>query len=356
MDAVRKVAPEIGTSIEPKAGVFYRPDIVLLDDGTKILVELKSSAYPQDVIRTLYQLAGYERLIPGEFDFVLLVIPENVLDSFRLRNLVDRIQKRFPKLQIMKYSLSENRLIFSAITSGLKILPDAFSSELLPSFAVSKRRRVSLSAPKAMRVVRYLLTHGETTQMEIAARAQVSVGHVNKVVAYLVDQEIAKYKGRRLILSEPWKLLNEISWSRSMDSLKVSDWFVLDRYPEIEDLEKKIKQVLQSMDARYSFTLFSAAKRHTSYMKKYDVVQLYVDNFDEVRSAVMKAELKPAEKGRVHVEIFEPDSVDILRESITLKGFKICSPIQTVIDLSCYGAIGKELAIELYSKIRAGRF
>ena len=356
MGAIRRAAPEIKISIEPKVDIFYRPDVVLSDDGTKILVELKSSAYPQDVIRTIYQVVGYERLVPGEFDFILLVVPENVLVSLRLRNLIDRIQEKFPKLQIMKYSLSENKLIFNTITSGLKPLPERLSSDLPSTFKVSRKRRVSMSAPKAMRVVKYLLTHAGTTQMEVAARAHVSVGHVNKIVAYLVDQEIAKYKGRKLVLSEPWKLLNEISWSRSMDSLKVSDWFVPDRYPEIEDLEKRIKQILQNMDARYAFTLFSAAKRHTSYMKKYDVVQLYVDTFDETRFALMKAELEPVEKGQVHVEIFEPDSADILRESVTSKGFKICSPIQTVIDLSCYGTIGKELAIELYSKIRAGQF
>ncbi len=356
VDTIREAMPQMNILIEPKIDSFYRPDVVLSDDRTKIIVELKSSAYPQNIIDAIYQIVGYDRLVPGEFEFILLVIPENVLSSSRLRELIDRVQEELPKLQVMKYSVSENKLVFNRITSGLGPLPETFSSDLPSTFMVSKRRRVSLSAPKAMRVVKYLLIHKETTQMEIASKADVSIGHVNKIVAYLVEREIAKYKGKKLVLSEPWKLLNEISWFRSMDSLKVAEWFVPDYYPKIKDLEKKIKQILEKMDARYAFTLFSAAKRHTSYMKKYDVVQLYVDAFDETCSVSMKAELKPVEKGQVRVEIFEPDSTDILRDSITSNGFKICSPIQTVIDLSCYGTIGRELAIELYSKIRAGRF
>lgn len=356
VSSVRKASPEIKVSIEPKVDIFYRPDVVLSDDGTKILVELISSTYPQNILRSIYQVVGYERLVSGKFESILLIIPEDALVSLRLKKLIDRVQKKLPKLQIMKYSVSANKLIFTRVTSGAFPLPETFSSDLPATFTVSKSRRVSLSAPKAMRVVKYLLTHKETTQMEIASRADVSVGHVNKIVTHLIEQEIAKYKGKKLVLSEPWKLLNEISWFRSMDSLKVSDWFVPDRYPTIEDLEKRIKQILENMDARYALTLFSAAKRHTSYMKKYDIVQLYIDAFDETRSALIKAKLKPVERGQVHVEIFEPDSEDILRESMTSGGFKICSPIQTVIDLSCYGTIGRELAIELYSKIRADRF
>lgn len=356
MDAIRAAMPQMNILIEPKIASFYRPDVVLSDDGTKIIVELKSSAYPQNIIHAIYQIVGYDRLVPGEFKFILLVIPENVLSSLRLRDLIDRVQEELPKLQVMKYSVSENKLIFNRITSGLGPLPEAFSSDLPSTLMVSKRRRVSLSAPKAMRVVKYLLTHKKATQIGIASTLDVSIGHVNKIVAYLAEREITRYKGKKLVLLEPWKLLNEISWSRSMDSLKVAEWFVPDYYPEIEDLEKRVKQILEKMDARYAFTLFSAAKRHTSYMKKYDVVQLYVDAFDETRSTSMKAELKPVKKGQVHVEIFEPDSADILRDSVTSNGFRICSPIQTVIDLSCYGTIGRELAIELYSKIRAGRF
>ena len=356
MNTIREVTPRMSISIEPKTYPTYRPDLVLSDDGAKIMVELKSSTYPQKIIQTLYQIVGYDRLDSHRFDTILLVIPENTLASPGLRGLIEKIQIQLPKLQVMTYYVEEDKLFFNKITHAPGPLPETLSSNLPLTFTVTKKRRVSLSSPKSMRVVRYLLTHTKTTQTEIARRVDVSIGLVNKIVAYLIDREIAKYKRRQLVLSEPWKLLNDISWSRSMERLRTANWFIPDRYQEIEDLEKNIKQVLENMDVRYAFTLFSAAKRYTSYMKKHDAVQLYVDAFDETRQVTMRRELEPDETGQFHVEIFEPNSTDILRDSVTLGGFRLCSQIQTVIDLYCYGTIGRELAVELYSKIRGSGF
>lgn len=351
VDHIRVITPRTNISVRPETYPPYRPDLVLSDNDTKIMVEFKSSTYPQNVIQTLYQMVGYDRLAPDRFDTILLVIPEHVLTYTRLRDLIDKIQGELPKLQVMTYYVEENKLVFNKITYAPGPL-ETFSTDLPSTFMVTKRRRVALSSPKSMRVVRFLLAHTRTTQTEIASRVNVSIGLVNKIVAYLVEEEIAKYKRRQLILLEPWKLLNEVSWSRSMERLRVSNWFIPNRYPEIEDLEEEIRRVFKNMEVRYALTLFSAAKRHTAYSKKYDVVQLYVGVPDEKLQASLKRELKPKEKGQFHVEIFEPDSPDIMRESANLGKFKVCSQIQTVIDLSCYGTIGKELAIELYSKIR----
>ena len=351
VDHIRVVTPRTNIAVRPQIYPSYRPDLVLSEDGTKIMVEFKSSTYPQNVIQTLYQMVGYDRLAPERFDTILLVIPEHVLTYTGLRDLIDKIQGELPKLQVMTYYVEENKLVFNKITYAPGPL-ETFSTDLPSTFTVTKRRRVSLSSPKSMRVVRFLLTHTKTTQTEIANRVNVSIGLVNKIVVYLVEEEIAKYRRRQLILWEPWKLLNEVSWSRSMERLRISNWFMPDLYPKIEDLEMKIKQVLENMNVRYALTLFNAAKRYTSYMKKYDTVQLYADDFGETSQVSVRRELRADAKGRLRVEIFEPDSMDILRDSETLGGFRLCSQIQTVIDLYCYGTIGRELAIELYSKIR----
>jgi hypothetical protein len=355
-DSIREVTPSVNVLTEPKTHPSYKPDLVLSDNGTEILVELKSSTYPQKIIQSLYQIVGYDRLFPDRFDTILLVIPESTSTSPKFRSLIERIQRNLPKLQIMTYNFEKNKLVFNKITYAPGPLPETLSSNLPPTPTVTKRRRPTLSSPKSMRVVRYLLAHTKTTQTEIANRVRVSIGLVNKVVSYLLEEEIAKYKRRQLVLLEPWKLLNEVSWSRSMERFRVSNWFIADLYPKIEDLEIKVKQVFESMNVRYALTLFSAAKRYTPYMKKYDTVQLYVDNYEEINQASARKELGHDEKGRFRVEIFEPDSTDILRDSEILGGFRICSQIQTVIDLYCYGTIGRELAIELYSKIRGSEF
>lgn len=356
VETIRDVSPTLNVSTEPEIDP-YKPDLVLSDDRTKIMVELKSSTYPQSVIQTLYQIVGYDRLAPDQFDTILLIIPKNVMTSSMLRDLVDRIQIELPKLQVITHEIQESKLVFNRITHGPGPLPETFHFDLPSTFTVSKKRkRVSLSSPKSMRIVRYLLTHTKTTQTEISNRVNVSIGLVNKVITYLVEQEIAKYKRRQLLLLEPWKLLNEVSWYRSMEELRIANWFIRNHYSKSEDLEEKVRGVMEDMDVRYAFALFSAAKRYTPYAKKYDVVQLYIDVYDEKCEALLRRELKPKEKGQFRLEIFEPDTVDIMRESSISGRFRLCSQMQTVIDLSCYGTIGKELAIELYSKIRGGGF
>jgi len=54
VDTIREVAPRMNISIKPEMHPSYRPNLVLSDDGTKIMVELKSSTHPQNVIQTLY--------------------------------------------------------------------------------------------------------------------------------------------------------------------------------------------------------------------------------------------------------------------------------------------------------------
>jgi hypothetical protein len=355
-DTVREARPDMNVVTEPKIHPSYKPDLVLSDKKTKILVELKSSTYPQKSVQTLYQIIGYDKLFPDRFDTILVIIPESTSTSPKFRSLIEKVQRKLPKLQVMTYNFENNKLVFNKITEAPGPIPEKLASNLPPKSTVTKRRRPSLSAPKSMRVVRYLLAHTKTTQTEIANKVRVSIGLVNKVVSYLLEEEIAKYKKRQLVLLEPWKLLNEVSWSRSMEKLRISNWFMADLYPKIEDLEVKIKDVFGNMNLRYALTLFSAAKRYTPYMKKYDTVQLYVDNLDEINQASVRKKLRPVEKGQFRLEIFEPDSMDILRDSETLGGFRMCSKIQTVIDLYCYGTIGRELAIELYSKIRGSEF
>jgi len=350
VDKIREMDPKMRISTDPEMQFSFRPDIVLSHDEMEVLIELKSSTYPQNIIHAIYQVVGYDRLVPERFNTIFLVVPEASLKSKKLQMLIDKVHQDMPKFQVLTYQVMEDKLVFSK-TNDKGPFPRTFSSNLPSTFTIPRRKRVTLSFPKSMRVIRYLLTHSRTTQSEIANKVDVSIGLVNKIVSYLVEHEIAGYKRRHLILLEPWKLLNEVSWSRSMERLKILDLFVPNHYPKVEQLEEKIIQTLQKTGARYAFTLFSAAKRYTAYSKKYDVVQLYVDAFDEENLELLR-ELKPRENGKYHLEIFEPDSSDILRESTMLSGFRLCSEIQTVIDLSSYGTIGKELAIELYSKIR----
>jgi len=337
---------------EPKTRSSYRPDLILSDNQNKIMIELKSSTYPQKSIDALYQIIGYDRISPDRFDTLILIIPKTSL-TLNLMDLINMIQQELSKIQVFTYYTEEDKIIFNQTTQTSTPLPDFLSSDLPFSLpATPRRKRVSLSYPKSMRIVRYLLTNKNTTQTEIADKTNVSIGLVNKIVTYLVENNMARYKRRNLVLTEPWKLLNEIAWSRNMEQLRTGTYFMPDRFSTTEELEEKIKQIFNSENVRYSLTLFSAASRYTSYMKKYDVIQLYAEHLSESLKKVLIQELNPDSKGQIQLEIFEPDSIEIFRESSNRDGFRVCSKIQTVIDLYCFGNIGRDLAIELYSKIR----
>jgi len=356
IEAIKKIRPSVRIDSEPKLDLLYRPDIVLEENGKRILVELKSSMYPTDVARSIYHVVGYFNLATESFDHMYIVLPAETLSSPELRRLTETIQNKLPrKIGIITYFTTQSTITYEVVTPTLEVLPRKFSMELPPT-RIYKRTKVSLSSPKAMRVVRYMLLKDETSQSEISRMTKVSVGHVNKVVRYLRDQEIVSYKGRKMVVVEPWKLLNEVSWSRAMNGLKIGEPVAPAQCGDVESTEAFLRDICKNSKAKYSFTLFSAARRYIPYFKKYDAVQLYIDDYESVRPFLSKKLVE--EKGRkgITIEVFQPDSEDLLKESVKTGGFSVCSEIQTVIDLVCYGTIGRELAIELYSKIRGREF
>jgi hypothetical protein len=353
VDAIKKEIPSIKVETEVKPDQVYRPDIVFQSNGEKIFVEVKSSRYPSEITRSIYQIIGYFTLASEKYDSAYVVVPKKAFSPQVKRLLYRANEKIRKKLGVIAYSVKNNKLTFEVVISPLThIFPSLFSTKP-PTLRLYPRKKISLSSPKALRVIRRLLTQIETTQFEISNKTKVSIGHVNKIINYLREQGIVIYRGRRLILAEPWKLLNEISWSRSMYPLRTEDLSLPGRYSSVEEVEALLRDICKENRIQYAFTLFSAARRYSSYIKKYDVVQLYIDNYEQAKQFFPKDFFK---KGKgIHVEIYQPDSEDILTEARKIGNFKICSETQTIIDLICYGDIGRELAIEIYTSLRGRR-
>jgi biotin operon repressor len=353
VDAIKKEIPSIKIGSKVKPDQVYRPDIILQRDGEKIFIEVKSSRYPSEIIRTIYQIIGYFTLASEKYNSAYVVIPKKAF-SPQVKQLLYRANEKLrKKLGVIAYSVKNNKLTFEVVISPLMhIFPTLFSTKL-PSLRLYPRKKISLSSPKALRVLKHLLIQSETTQFEISNKTKVSIGHVNKIINYLREQGITIYRGRKLILAEPWKLLNEISWSRSMHSLRTEDLSLPSRYSSVEEVETLLRDICKENRVQYAFTLFSAARRYSSYIKKYDVVQLYIDNYEQAKQFFPNDFFKKGDG--VHLEIYQPDSEDILTESRKIGNFKICSETQTIIDLICYGDIGRELAIEIYTNLRGKR-
>ena len=336
---------------ELKTNQMYKPDLILKINDKKILIELKTSKYLSEITKSIYQIFGYFALTSEKYDSAYVVIPKKALSSGIEHLLYEANMKLRKKLGVIAYSVKNSKLVFEVVIPPIvHVFPQCFFTEL-PVIRHYVPKKVSLSSPKALRVVKYLLTHDKTTQIEIASKTDVSIGHVNKIINHLRERGIIIYRGRKLMLIEPWRLLNEISWSRSMHTLKVADFSLPRKYGSVEEVEVLLRDICKENEIQYAFTLFSAARRYSSYIKKYDVVQLYIDNYEQVKGFFPNDFFK---KGNgIHVEIYQPDSEDILAESRKIGNFKICSEIQTIIDLICYGDIGRELAIEIYTNLRS---
>lgn len=348
VEAIKTAMPMANIKVQPSGNEL--PDIVIETDGQRLFVETRNLRYSSDIIGSIYQIVGYFNLTNERFDLFYLVIPKDALFSSNVKKTLDDARRSLhEKMGIILYSVSDNTITYEVTEPNMGQLPNKFTASFsMPPRTVS---RVSLSSPKALRILKQILLKDKTSQFDISRQIGVSIGHVNKVISYLRDQEILTYKRRNLVLLEPWKLLNEISWSRSMQSLKLTDLYLSDEGRGVEEAEWTLRKICEEEKVPYAFTLFSAARRYSSYVKKYDSVHLYVDEYERYEKYFLEGGLRDRDRG-IRVEIFQPDSEDILKDSKSIQGFNICSEIQTVIDLACYGVIGKDLAVEIYSKIR----
>ncbi|NVM56091.1 MAG: winged helix-turn-helix transcriptional regulator [Candidatus Helarchaeota archaeon] len=342
---------DIKTEVETYEG--FRPDIILNLNGEKVLVELKKASHSASVIRSIYQILGYLNLTSEKYDFILIVIPMDFFHVKQVENILLKINEKYEKIGIMGYSISDNNVSFEQIINKISILPSIFYSKLDEPY-YQKRKSVSIVTPKSLQILKFILENNKTTQLEISSQTNVSLGQVNKVVSYLRERNIAEYKGKYLTLIDSWKLLNDISWHRRMDELKVTEFYISKNYDNIEEVENKITSLFKNKGIKYAFTLFSAAKKYSPYIKKYDVMQIYLDDLKIINQNDFQQFIQK-NKGALYIEIYQADSKELFTESIKINGRNVCSKIQTVIDLVCYGPSGKEAAIDIYSKMRGNQ-
>jgi len=167
---------------------------------------------------------------------------------------------------------------------------------------------------------------------------------VNKVVSALVDRDLVSYRGKDLVVIDVWKLLNEISWNRSLKSLKIGQVHVDAK--STEDVEAKLVQICNEMKTKYALTLFSGANRYIGYGMRYDSVQAYVDRPKIILERLSQVRQKAGEG--IALEIFAADSRDIIQEAKSVSGVVVCSAVQLVLDLVSYGGVGRDWAVKLY--------
>jgi len=317
-------------------------DMLWRKNDEKVAIEIKTTDF--------FDGLGRAAIWKDYVDSIYLVIPASAVPH---KQIVTKMPKQ---VGLIAFEFKNNSVRFKAVKQANITLPTPlFENDYIIEGKASlprKRTKASLVSPKALRIVKYILTHPETAQTEIANKTSVSIGMVNKVVSRLMERDIVAYKKRKLALLEPWKLLNEVSWERQMDKIKIGDYY-LPGISEVKQAERYLDETCSQLKTNYALTLFSGANRYVAYSMRYDAVYSYVEPTSNIMELLTPSR-RPAERG-IRLELFRVDNFDILDEAKVIDDLRVCSSTQILIDLASYGPAGKDVAVELYRKLSEER-
>ena len=204
---------------------------------------------------------------------------------------------------------------------------------------------MKLTSPKAYEVVKYLLGHRKTNQLEISREAGVAYGWTNEVVNFLYDRGIVSKGWRRCELEAPLQLLEVIALERPLNKL-VRSSFRLEVLSVVEG-EELLRRACKEYDVEYGLTVFSGLRRFYEYYIAFPEIHAYVSD-EEMETRV------PHGRGPITLSLLYPDQRGILEEARNLEGFSVCSTVQVVVDLFCSG-VGRDAAIRLLDVIHDGK-
>lgn len=330
--------PRANLERSPRMASTKTADLVLRLPKERIAFEIKISNF--------YDGLGRAVLWAEEFDASYLVVPKELLPS-------QEILRRIPRdVGVAAFQVRNHTIKFETVKKcRTQLAGPSFEVALEKTPQLPRTVKTSLVSPKALRVIRYLISHRSTTQIEIARGTDVSVGMVNKLISALVDRELVSYKGKRLVVFDVWRLLNEVSWNRPVKGLKKGELRV--DSSSTRETEQQIARICGEAGMRYAMTLFSGASRYIGYGMKYDSVQTYVEEPERLLDSLRPKRAAPGDG--ILLDVFGPDTWDILDEAQVVAGVAVCSTTQLVMDLVSYGHVGRDWAVKLYEETIAGR-
>jgi hypothetical protein len=202
---------------------------------------------------------------------------------------------------------------------------------------------LKVTSKKAFMVIKRILADPEFSQREVAKETGVGLGYVNEVVNYLVSIGVV-YRKNHYILGDPIRLLEKISFDRPLASLELNHF----RMPTstVDETEQMISETLEMENVSYAFTGFSGLRRYFEYHISYPKVHFYVPDGRGVVG------LEQGE-GPVEVVALRADMGSILDEAEVVRGVRVCSREQVIIDLFSSG-IGRDAAIKFLEATRLG--
>jgi hypothetical protein len=204
---------------------------------------------------------------------------------------------------------------------------------------------MKLTSPKAYKVVKYLLEHKRTNQLEISREAGVAYGWTNEVVNFLYDRGIVSKGWRQCELKNPLQLLEVVALERPLNKLVKSSFRL--EVLSVAEGEELLRRACEEGEVKYGLTVFSGLRRFYEYYITFPEIHAYVSN-EKTENYL------PHGHGPITLSLLYPDQQDIFEEATDMEGFSVCSAVQVVVDLFCSG-VGRDAAIKLLDVLDDGK-
>jgi hypothetical protein len=193
---------------------------------------------------------------------------------------------------------------------------------------------MDLSTEKSMLVIKNILRYKLINQANVSKKTGVSTSYIHDIVKYLKQVEIVTKRGQFYYLSDPFKLLQLISFERPFNSLQTHELRL--ETNNITDSESLLTRILSNYESKYAFTMFSGLRRYFEYHISYPMVHLYIDE-ESIINQITRGE------GPIKIWLIDADYDFILRNRKKIGDYYVCDKEQIIIDLFSSG-IGRDAA------------
>jgi hypothetical protein len=210
-----------------------------------------------------------------------------------------------------------------------------------------KRELTSLYSPKSERILRVLLTYPYQPwrTVELAQKAEVSIGLISYVKKQLGDREWIQIGEEGFALIQPEALLEEWSKNYSYKKNEITDCYTLSSPAELENTVKNYSSA--NSEITYALTGFSAANYYAPMVRNQRSM-IYLSDVNDL--VIQQLNLKSVTSG-ANVSLLKPYDDGVFLDLREVNGVLAVSPIQAYLDLKNYRGRGEEAADAIFKEI-----
>ncbi|MGB3340144.1 MAG: type IV toxin-antitoxin system AbiEi family antitoxin [bacterium] len=314
--------PSLNIKNVPRLSENMQPDFVFVTNDTirpqYIVVEVKSNGEPRYVRSAIQQLRGHVSRLNNAYGVVGAPYITDDTANICKENGVGYID-----------TAGNCYLNFNKILIDRKNYPN-------PN--IVQRTLRTIFSTKAARILRIMFNNPKKQWQvqELAKEADVSLGLAYKVKERLLDLEYASGVKKRIVLSQPQKLLDEWTEIYSFRKNKIFDYYG----PPVKLIETKLSQYCKAKGIRYAFALFSGAARVAPYTR-YTRGFAYIGN--GIKKTAQAIGLKQVDSG-ANFTLMEPHDEGVFLDVQKVQGVMVVSDIQLYLDLRSYKGRGEDAA------------